>query len=114
MSILNRTDNLPMIVAYGRVSTGVQDTENQMFGVRDFAKFKHFVIDQEICEIVKSVSETRDLYILVKELKKGDTLLVSELSRMGRSLADLVEITDELTRKQIKEMGWKIDFQKCK
>jgi len=100
--LLNRKDNQTMIVAYGRVSTGVQDTENQMYGVKKFAEFKELSIDQEICEVVKSVSETRDIYTLVEELQLGDTLLVSELSRMGRSLVDLVNITEQLLKKGVK------------
>lgn len=35
-------------------------------------------------------------------MRKGDTLVVTELSRLGRSLADLVTVTEDLKRRHVK------------
>jgi DNA invertase Pin-like site-specific DNA recombinase len=91
-----------MIVAYARVSTGTQETDNQMYGIKRYAEYKELKIDKEVCEVVKSVAHTRKIYALVDELKDGDTLIVSELSRVGRNLKDLITITEKLIDKNVK------------
>ena len=90
-----------MRVAYTRVSTGTQDTDNQMYGIKRYAEYKELVIDKEVSEIVKSVAETILIYDLVEELKEGDTLIVAELSRVGRNLKDLITITETLINKKV-------------
>jgi len=90
-----------MRVAYTRVSTGTQDTDNQLYGIKRYAEYKELVIDKEVSEIVKSVAETRLIYDLVEELKEGDTLIVAELSRVGRNLKDLITITETLINKKV-------------
>ncbi len=91
-----------MTVAYARVSTSTQDTDNQMYGIKKYTQYKEMEIDKEVVETVKSVAETREIYALVKELKEGDTLIVSELSRLGRNLKDLIGITETLIKKNVK------------
>jgi len=91
-----------MTVAYARVSTATQDTDNQMYGIHKYAEYKGLKIDKEVVETIKSVAETREIYSLVEELKEGDTLIVSELSRVGRNLKDLISITETLIKKKVK------------
>ena len=73
-----------MIYAYYRVSTDEQDYENQKSGVVKYCEYKGLEIDREVVE--EGVSgkieyKKRKLGKLIKELKSGDLLIVSELSR---------------------------------
>ncbi|MDO7253720.1 master DNA invertase Mpi family serine-type recombinase [Helicobacter cappadocius] len=86
-----------MIYAYIRVSTDKQTTENQRFEIENFAKSKDFKINN-IVEETKSgmiAIDNRKLGRLIKSLKKGDTLIVTELSRLGRSLLAVMGLLNE-------------------
>jgi putative DNA-invertase from lambdoid prophage Rac len=79
-----------MIYGYIRVSTDKQTTENQRFALLKYADEKHLHVDQWIEETVSSTRALteRKLGTLIETMHSGDTLLVSELSRLGRSLME--------------------------
>lgn len=84
----------PVVKAYLRVSTDKQTVENQRFELDRFAKSKGLVVD-EWCEDTASGTisyKERKLGALVDGLKGGDTLIVSELSRLGRSLLEIMSL----------------------
>ena len=54
----------------------------------------------------KSAKE-RKIDILLEQLREGDTLIVSELSRMGRSVGEIITIVDTLIKKQVRFMAVK-------
>jgi len=91
-----------MILAYARVSTLRQDNENQFHKIKEFASFKGIEVDEWVEEKIKSISKTRKIYEVVENLKNGDTLIVAEMSRLGRSLSDLLNIIEKLTSKNIR------------
>jgi putative DNA-invertase from lambdoid prophage Rac len=79
-------------VAYLRVSTDKQDIESQRFGVDKFVKEKGIIIDrddwfEEIVTGSKKVSE-RNLGEVLSGLKRGDCIIFSEVSRIGRKFYD--------------------------
>lgn len=83
-----------MIYAYIRVSTDKQTVENQRFELQNFANERRLVIDKWISEQVtgtKSEKE-RKLGPLLKKMKKGDTLILSEISRLGRNLMGIMSM----------------------
>lgn len=93
-----------MIYAYYRVSTDEQDFENQKSGVVRYCEYKGLKINKEIVE--EGVSgkidyKKRKLGKLVKELKDGDMLIVSELSRLSRSMTDTFEMVKVLKNKGV-------------
>lgn len=81
-------------VSYLRVSTEVQETEKNKADVlkfandRDFGKV-HFV--EEKVSGTKSWKE-RKIKKAIDELGDGDRLIVPELSRLGRSMLEIMEI----------------------
>lgn len=83
-----------MIIAYLRVSTGRQHLENQEREIKHYAKSKNLIIDRWVTEIVsgKTKRKNRLLGSTVRKLKKGDILIVTELSRLSRSLHEIMEI----------------------
>jgi DNA invertase Pin-like site-specific DNA recombinase len=91
-------------VAYLRVSTGSQDLANQKLAVLDYARQKRFSIDRFVEAQVSSRKgrDQRRIEELLGPLTAGDRLVVSELSRLGRSLGQVIQIVDELVRRKIR------------
>lgn len=83
-----------MVIAYLRVSTGRQHLENQEGEIKRYAKSKGIIIGRWVTEIVsgKTSRKNRLLGNAVRKLKRGDTLIVTELSRLSRTLHEIMEI----------------------
>ena len=83
-----------MTIAYLRVSTGKQHLENQKEEIEKFAARKNLTINRWVTEVVsgKKKENDRKLGRLLKSLKKGDILIVTELSRLSRTLLDIMSI----------------------
>lgn len=84
-----------MIYGYLRVSTDDQDVNSQRQGVEDFAKRHGWTIEKYISD--EGVSggkdpDKRNLGPLLKLLKKGDIIICSEISRLGRDLYMVMDI----------------------
>jgi DNA invertase Pin-like site-specific DNA recombinase len=93
-----------MIYGYIRVSTDKQTTENQRFEILKYADEKKLHVDSWIEETVSSTRKLsqRKLGALITGMKKDDILLVSELSRLGRSLMEVMSILHTLMEKNVK------------
>ena len=83
-----------MIYAYIRVSTDKQTVENQRFEIQKFATTKELIIDRWVSETVSGTKAASDRKLgpLLKKMKKGDTLIISEISRLGRNLMQIMSI----------------------
>jgi DNA invertase Pin-like site-specific DNA recombinase len=83
-----------MIYGYIRVSTDKQTTENQRFAILKFTDEKKQRVDTWIEETISATKhlESRKLGQLIHDMKKDDALIVSELSRLGRSLMEVMSI----------------------
>ena len=77
-----------MIYGYIRVSTDRQTVENQRFEINQFCEKQELVVNKWIEETISGTKEVqeRQLGKLLKKMKKGDVLICSELSRLGRNL----------------------------
>lgn len=93
-----------MIYAYIRVSRDTQTTENQRFEILKFADAKKLAIDEWIEETVSGVKKVwdRKLGQVIGKLKKGDILLATEMSRLGRSLMEVMSILNGLMEREVK------------
>lgn len=79
--------------AYYRVSSDEQTCDSQKIGVVDYAKKHGITINKEIVDDGISgtvLAKYRNLNIIIKKAKKDDLLIVSELSRLGRSTSDVL------------------------
>ena len=83
-----------MIVGYIRVSTAKQHPENQMDEIQRYADANGLNVDKWVVEIIsgKKQIKGRKLGQLIKRMKKGDTVIVTEISRLSRSLTDIMEV----------------------
>jgi DNA invertase Pin-like site-specific DNA recombinase len=93
-----------LTVAYLRVSTGSQDLANQKLAVLDYARQQHFTVDRFVEAQVSSrkTPAQRGVEDLLGTLAAGDRLVVSELSRLGRSLGQVIRIVDELVKRKVR------------
>jgi len=92
-----------MNYGYIRISTDKQTTENQRFEILNFTKLKAFNIEEWIEETISSTKklEVRKFGDLLKRLEKGDVLVVSELSRLGRNLMQIMKILHDCMEKDV-------------
>ena len=83
-----------MIYGYIRVSSDKQTTENQRFEITRFAQLQGIKINKWIEETISSRKplNKRKLGSLLAELKDGDILISTEISRLGRSLLEVMGI----------------------
>ncbi|GAK37451.1 master DNA invertase Mpi family serine-type recombinase [Bacteroides graminisolvens] len=110
-----------MTYAYIRVSTDKQTVENQRFEINNFAREKGLVIDKWVAETVSGTKAAKDRKLgpLLRKMKKGDTLIISEISRLGRNLMQIMSILNQcmtkdtavLTVKERYELGNNINSQ---
>lgn len=102
-----------MVYGYIRVSTDMQNTENQRYEIEQFAKKNNLVIDQYVSETIsgtKTVKE-RELGKVLKKMKKNDLLIATELSRLGRSLFMIISILSLVMEKEGKIITIKDNFR---
>lgn len=92
-----------MRIGYIRVSTEKQNPDNQREEIRRFAEEKSFEIDNWITETVsgKTRYRKRKLGRVLRKLKAGDTLVVTEISRLSRSLTEIMEIMGYCVEREI-------------
>ena len=91
-------------VAFLRVSTRSQDLDNQKLAILDYAQKKQFAVDRfiELQSSSLKVRHKEHVGEMLDSLKPGDRLIVSELSRLGRSLGQVIQIVDTLVHRKIR------------
>ena len=89
--------------AYLRVSTDVQDVHNQRHGVLEYANQRGLSPMEFIEDSVsgKKPWQDRQLGRVLANASEGDTLIVSEVSRLARSTLQVLEILRHCTESQI-------------
>ena len=92
-----------MIYGYIRVSSDKQTVEKQRFEINGFIKKNDLQINRWVHEVISGTKnfEERKLGKLLKKLKKGDILLCSELSRLGRNLLQIMTILNICMQKEV-------------
>ena len=92
-----------MHYAYIRVSTDKQTTETQRFEILKFADQNKLTIDQWIEETVSGTRKVqeRKLGQLLPTLQAQDVLIVTEISRLGRSLMEVMSLLHRLMEQDV-------------
>ena len=90
-----------MTYGYIRVSTKVQTVENQKFEIEEFCKKNALSVDAWIKETISGTVEPskRELGRLLENVKTGDLIICSELSRLGRNLFMIMSILNIIMEK---------------
>lgn len=102
-----------MIYGYLRVSTEKQNLENQDYELKKFAKESNCKIDKIIQEKKSGTIsyKDRDLGKLLRKVKKGDIIICSEISRLGRNLYMIMDILNKLSKKGVAVWTVKENFR---
>ena len=89
------------IIAYQRVSSQKQKLQHQKHELTQFAKQNNITIDRWVEETISSRKplEKRQLGQLLQELEPNDILITTEISRLGRSLLEVMKILEMCLRK---------------
>lgn len=100
---------MPKTIAYIRASTDKQDLNNQKLEIFEFAKKNKLEVDDFIQMTISSRKTTKERRIdeMLSILDDADTLIVTELSRLGRSTAEVIGLINELIKKQVRVIAIK-------
>ena len=93
-----------MIYGYIRVSTDKQTMENQRFEILKYADERELHVDRWIEETISATRKLSDrkLGALIERMHEEDILIVTELSRLGRSILEVMSILHTLMEKDVK------------
>jgi site-specific DNA recombinase len=89
------------VIIYARVSTSGQDLKSQLTEIENHCLQNNYEIVKEITEKISGTKKWRD-----RELKEVfgeedyDGIVVSEVSRLGRNTADVLDIIEDLTKQK--------------
>jgi len=88
-------------IGYIRVSSAKQTLEHQRFEIENFAKNEGFIIDSWVEEKISSrkALKKRKLSDLLDNLQENDVLISCEISRLGRSLLEVMRILETCLNK---------------
>ena len=100
------------VYAYIRVSTQMQTPDNQEFEIIKWAKRNNVSIDRWVRESVSGTVgwEKRSLGSLLRRMKRGDLLICSEISRLGRKMLMVMSILNYCSNKGIRIITIKDNF----
>ena len=84
-----------MRIGYARVSSSGQHLDVQRTALTDAGCEKIYA------EKVSGVGERAELQAALQFLREGDTLVIYKLDRLGRSLKDLLDIIEQLQKRNI-------------
>jgi DNA invertase Pin-like site-specific DNA recombinase len=95
---------MPQILAYIRTSTDKQDNDNQKLEIYEYARNKKMKIDEVIQIQISSHKGRlqRRIEELMEKLHEGDTLIVTEISRLGRSTAEVIHLINSMIKNSIR------------
>lgn len=92
-----------MTYGYVRISTDSQDGDNQKIEIKKYAKANKYKVPKFISETKSGTVEIKKRLLgeLIETLQEGDILIVTEISRLGRSMSMIVTVIEELLKKKI-------------
>ena len=84
------------VIGYIRVSSNKQTCEHQHYEIQQYAEHNNINVDRWIEETISSRKplNKRKLGQLLSELQEGDILIAAEISRLGRSLLEVMHILE--------------------
>lgn len=102
-----------MVYAYIRVSTNYQTVQNQKIAIRQYAKYHRLHNIVWIAETISGtkIPEKRKLGELLHNASKDDVIIVTELSRLGRSLMMILNVLQLLLEKEVRVVAIKEGYE---
>lgn len=87
-----------------RVSTEKQHIGNQREEIGRFAERHGLTVDRWVTETASGRKSNRERKLgrVLKRLRRGDTLIVTEISRLSRTLTEIMSIMEQCLRRDIR------------
>ena len=100
-------------IAYLRISTGGQELNNQRLAILDYAHRNQLQVDKflETQASSRKTIKERGIDGLFSGVEPGDLILISELSRLGRSVGQIIQLVDEIIKRQVRLIEIKENIQ---
>ena len=91
-------------IAYIRISTEKQSCENQRHKILEFSHSSNIKIDKFVEIEISSTKSNKSRLIddLFEMLEPGDTLITTELSRLGRNMLQILSLVEKFNASNIK------------
>lgn len=100
-------------VAYLRISTGGQGLDSQRLAILDYAHqhglMVHTFVEAQVSS--RHAGAKRGLDTVLEQVQPGDLILVSELSRLGRSVGQIIQLVDRLIKQRVQLVAIKEHIQ---
>ncbi|MBD3183292.1 resolvase [Candidatus Poribacteria bacterium] len=92
------------VIGYIRICSQKQEIENQQTSISRYADKNNLKIDDfvDIDLSIRKIQKERQITQLLNTLNSYDTLIVAELSRLGRSLNQIIDLIKKLMRKGVR------------
>ncbi|MBR6403206.1 MAG: recombinase family protein [Eubacterium sp.] len=102
-----------MNYAYIRVSTSTQTVQNQKLAIKDYAKSHRIHNITWIAETISGTKqpEERQLGNLINQVSSGDMIIITELSRLGRSITMILNVLQILLEKNVRVIAIKEGYE---
>jgi len=102
-----------MVYAYIRVSTGLQSYDGQKYEIEQWCRKRDFRVDKWTEETVsgKANLDKRILGRVLRRMNRGDTLICTELSRLGRNMMMVMSILNTCSEKGLRIYSIKDNFE---
>ncbi len=105
-----------MIIGYIRVSTIAQDLSNQKKVILEYCNHHKMIVDDfvDVQSSSRKSKKDRKINDLLDKTQEKDVLVVTELSRLGRSVSEVLDIVNTLVEKKVRLICIKesIDIEK--
>lgn len=91
-------------IAYLRASTNKQEVDNQRLEILEYARKNDLKVDDFIEVTISSKRSTKQRRIdeMMERLEGSDILIATELSRLGRSTAEVISLVNELLKQGVR------------
>lgn len=102
-----------MNYAYIRVSTTYQTVQNQKLAIREYAKYHRISKIIWVSETISGTKqpEKRKLGELLSKVQKDDVIIITELSRLGRTMTMILNVLQSLLDKGVRVIAIKEGFE---
>lgn len=100
----SKNQDVHKTVAYIRASTDKQDVDNQKLEILEYAR-KHDLKVDEFIEITissKRTTKQRRIDEMMQKLEGSGILIATELSRLGRSTAEVITLVNQLLKQNVR------------
>lgn len=101
------------IFAYMRISTNHQKTDRQKQVIIEYSMSNRFEIDEFVSDVITggTKADNRPNYHNMKEhFRNGDTLIISDVDRLGRNADDVIVEIKDLQSKGIRVVALDVPF----